>query len=380
MSRNYLIVTVASFFLVLTSCGASKKGTISTRGSTLDGSGLGALECGEQDCERGDFSILTLEEDFEAGSIQTITWESAGDGFTYSVLVSDEAKCATTVTEVTDLSITETKITINEPGVYYVCLIATAGEDQAALEAKNSGKAISVTDSTRAVLNHGTSDKILFGERVVGSETPAALRLANQGAVDATEVSVTGLKEPMRFRGKNRQPGTFPGASSGTCETTIPAGTSCIVGLAFLPTKEGTVEVPVTVSYFDGKETISITLTASATALAPALLAFTPSGSHDFGNVSVGSSAEISLTLENKGKTEAKSLTPSIELPFAYKGNAFPGTGGTCGSTLAPAATCRIIVTFSPDSIDDFTTNLTINYFNGNAGSALQLTLDGAGT
>lgn len=379
MARYYLIGTVACFFLVLTSCGASKKGTISTRGSNLEGNGLGALECGEKDCERGDFSILTLEEDFEAGSIQTITWESAGDGFIYTLLVSGEAKCATTVTEVTDISTTETKITIDEPGVYYICLIATAGEDQAALEAKNSGKAINVTDSTRAVLNHGSSDKIPFGEIVIGREQPVAIRLANQGAIDATEVTVTGLKEPIRFRGKNKLPGTFPGASSGTCETTIPAGTSCIVGLAFLPTKEGAVEVPVTVSYFDGKETISITLTASGTGVSPTLLAFTPSGSHDFGNVSVGSSAEISLTLENKGKTEAKSLTPSIELPFAYKGNAFPGTGGTCGSSLAPAATCRIIVTFSPDSIDDFTTNLTINYFNGNAGSSLQLTLDGAG-
>jgi hypothetical protein len=48
---------------------------------------------------------------------------------------------------------------------------------------------------------------------------------------------------------------------------------------------------------------------------------------------------------------------------FFYPGrNLFPGSGGTCGSTLAANERCKFVVGFAPPRPDMFLTNLTINY------------------
>ena len=51
---------------------------------------------------------------------------------------------------------------------------------------------------------------------------------------------------------------------------------------------------------------------------------------------------------------------------FSYKGGAFPGTGGTCTSTLAGSSTtCDVILIYTPTAVGMTTSDIDITYHNG---------------
>lgn len=87
---------------------------------------------------------------------------------------------------------------------------------------------------------------------------------------------------------------------------------------------------------------------------------------HDFGAVLVESHNEATFTVKNEGVRDATSLTGGFTISaFSYKGGTFPGTGGTCQSTLAPQTSCSIVVVFSPQYADTFAEFIHLNYHNG---------------
>ncbi len=80
----------------------------------------------------------------------------------------------------------------------------------------------------------------------------------------------------------------------------------------------------------------------------------------------VGVTDTETFTVENQGLRDATSIAGDFGLSatFRFPGG-FPGTGGDCGVTLSPGASCTVEVSFSPQYIADFQQALKITYYNG---------------
>jgi N-acetylneuraminic acid mutarotase len=101
----------------------------------------------------------------------------------------------------------------------------------------------------------------------------------------------------------------------------------------------------------------------------------------DFGVRTLNSSTSLTLTIENSGLTAASDLEPDpdqeLEAPFSLKGGFFPGVGGTCSSTLAPGASCTIVLAYNPTTDGEATGTFHLNYVNGLAKVPLSFDLSG---
>ncbi len=104
-------------------------------------------------------------------------------------------------------------------------------------------------------------------------------------------------------------------------------------------------------------QTPTATPTATATqtqAAANSVLAVSDGAAYDFGVTYVGgANVDHTFTLSNQGGAAIAVNSAAFSLgsasPFALKGGAFPGTGGTCisGSLLQPSASCTVVITLS---------------------------------
>lgn len=81
--------------------------------------------------------------------------------------------------------------------------------------------------------------------------------------------------------------------------------------------------------------------------------------SYDFGTLLNGRTTDHTFTLTNSGDGDASSVSAtSLSSPFSFKGGTYPGTGGTCGTTLLAGSSCTIVVEYSPAL--DITSNDTL--------------------
>lgn len=88
----------------------------------------------------------------------------------------------------------------------------------------------------------------------------------------------------------------------------------------------------------------------------------------------------ISVSLRNAGQTAATEISAgSVTAPFDFLGGSYPGAGGTCGSTLDPAAVCTLIFSFSvpPPPAATYSGSVTLNYYDGSAFTSTALDILG---
>jgi nitrous oxidase accessory protein NosD len=74
-------------------------------------------------------------------------------------------------------------------------------------------------------------------------------------------------------------------------------------------------------------------------------LTVAPGPTYGFGAVPVGSSGEQTFTVTPTGGA-VSGVTPAVAAPFSFKGGVYPGTGGTCGTSISAA--CTIVVDYTP--------------------------------
>jgi alpha-tubulin suppressor-like RCC1 family protein len=240
--------------------------------------------------------------------------------------------------------------------------------------AGNSSACVSDTieHNSPAILSlSGTTD---FGDVTLGGTMVRVLTLTNVGGYPASFIVATGLSGDFSFEG-----GTFPGAS-GTCLASLAMGSSCTLAVQFTPTAAGTQSTSLFINYNDGVNTANFNPMLTGRGVSPAILSISEVSPYNYGSVALGGTASYTFTITNTGGNIATALTGSgLATPFMYSGGAFPGIGGTCSTSLPAAASCTIVVNFSPSASSIFNDTILIDYNNGIAAQQVSRDLSGTG-
>ncbi len=167
-----------------------------------------------------------------------------------------------------------------------------------------------------------------FGNVPVGTASaPRSVTLYNY---QTTAITISSITAPSPYS-----------ISGGTCGSTLAANSSCTILVTLTPTALGA--LPAT------------SLTVSTTAPnSPLTAALSGTGSNataltgtsmNFGNVAVGSTSSALGTYLSNYEIAPIAIS-SITAPAPYS-----VAGGTCGSTLAAGASCKILVTLTPTTL-----------------------------
>ncbi len=202
-----------------------------------------------------------------------------------------------------------------------------------------------------------------FGSLATGATTTKAFTVSNSGGVTASAIGEgsPALAAPYSF------PSGFPG-SGGSCGLTLAASASCSIVAKFAPTVIGTTTDTIRVSYSDGQNTQSATRSVTGTGLTPAVLSVSDGPTYDFASHILTTTTTHTFTVSNSGTTTATSLAVvagTVSAPFSYLGGTYPGTGATCGTTLAGSSSCTVIVEFAPTTAGAVSDQVSLSYHNG---------------
>jgi hypothetical protein len=64
---------------------------------------------------------------------------------------------------------------------------------------------------------------------------------------------------------------------------------------------------------------------------------------------------------------------------FSFSGGAYPGSGGTCGTTLSTGVSCTLVLAFDPPAIGQSYGNLTMNISIGGVANQVNKRISGYG-
>ncbi len=237
-----------------------------------------------------------------------------------------------------------------------------------------SSRAIQGTGAAPASLTISDATTYDYGTLAAGGMAEKTFTVSNSGGVSAVTMTGSGLSAPFAFKG-----GGYPG-TGGNCGSSLAAGANCSIVVSYLPTAVGTHNSTITIGYNDGVNAQSATRPVTGTAVAPANITISDGATYNFGTLANGASADKTLTLTNTGAFAASAMTGGgLSAPFSYKGGSYPGTGGTCGSSLNAAATCTVVVTFAPTVSGLHSGSANISYNDGAAAQTSSRAVQGTG-
>ena len=152
----------------------------------------------------------------------------------------------------------------------------------------------------------------------------------------------------------------------------------------YAPLVAGADNTQIDMTYDDGVSLgVVRTRLISGNAADPALLDIDLAAPYDFGTVPTTGSAEVTFTITNNGGVIATAMAGSgLALPFRFAGTGvYPGTTdpAACGATLAPTATCEVVVEYLPTTTGLQTDRMDISYENGAGLTASTRNLRGTG-
>lgn len=92
---------------------------------------------------------------------------------------------------------------------------------------------------------------------------------------------------------------------------------------------------------------------------------FSVSGATNFGTVVAEMiSQPQTLTINNMTSSPMTSISMTLPAPFAFAGGTFPGTAGTCATSLAKLTTCTVVIEARPLATGSLSGTLSISYLN----------------
>lgn len=198
-----------------------------------------------------------------------------------------------------------------------------------------------------------------FGDRPVGSSITYTLTLRSVGGLDATAITGEALSAPFSYTG-----GSYPGG--GTCSGTLSEGDTCTIKIDYDPGSYVLHTDTLTINFHNILSADSIDLNLTGTGVTEANLSISEAGTYNFGTVARGSTTEKEFTISNSGGFVATSITGSgLAAPYTFKGGSYPGTDGTCGTSIAASADCTVFVTLNPSANGTPNDTMNIDYFDG---------------
>lgn len=95
--------------------------------------------------------------------------------------------------------------------------------------------------------------------------------------------------------------------------------------------------------------------------------------SYNYGLLPTSNNVDKVFTLTNTGSDLVSNMSERafFTAAFTYKGGAYPGTNGTCGTFLSAGSNCTIVVTANSASAATFRDTITINYTDTTGGPFL---------
>lgn len=257
---------------------------------------------------------------------QTLSWANGGGATSYDVYFGTDS-----TPDSTELVGNQTTPSYN-PGT-----LANGTTYYWRIDSKNSagtttGDVWSFTTATAPTRVISLSGDLAFGNVTVGSSSQRTLNIANTGNSTLTVNSIS-----------------YPSGFSGNWSGTIVAGGSQNVPVTFSPSSATSYSGNLTVN--SDATSGTATRAVSGTGIATPTRVISLSGDLAFGDVTVASSSQRTLTIANTGNSV---LTVSgISYPGGFSGN-WSGLIAAGGSQNVP-------VTFSPTSATSYSGNLTVN-------------------
>lgn len=204
-----------------------------------------------------------------------------------------------------------------------------------------------------------------FGDQTIGTTSPARrVMLANTGTAS---MSISGIS----IAGS----AAFAIAANG-CGTTLAAGASCAIDVAFTPAQAGAASATLRAADSAAGSPHAVSLGGNGVAGPVGSPTLAPTTLVDYGDVQLGQrSAPQPFTLGNGG---AASYTISAIAITGADASSFAIDAGGCaaGQAIAAAASCTVSVSFAPAAIGAKTARLEVTASNG---SQLSVDLRGAG-
>ncbi|MCB9025374.1 MAG: choice-of-anchor D domain-containing protein [Bdellovibrionaceae bacterium] len=229
------------------------------------------------------------------------------------------------------------------------------------------------TGATAALLTISDGPLYDYGSQAIGSNTDKTFTVQNTGGLTATVMTDLGIAAPFSFKG-----GGYPG-TGGTCGASLASTATCSIVVRYSPTVGGSHSDAIEISYNDGLIVKTVTRDVQGLAANSAFLAISDGPTYDYGNKAVGSTTEKTFTIQNTGSITATAINGNgLAVPFNFKGGSYPGSGGNCGSTLNAAASCTVVINFSPLTSGAKSDTLIMDYNDGVA--ATSATRDLVGT
>jgi len=206
-----------------------------------------------------------------------------------------------------------------------------------------------------------------FGNVVVGSSSaPVELTLVNASPTLSLSINLGTLAAPFS-------------RSSGTCGAngfTLASSESCNLTLAFSPLQKGLASGNFPVTYSVGAATPTtknLALSGNGTQPTTAVLVFNPSPA-SFGNVKVGETKKMDITLKNSGLGAATGLGFSSTAELYFEGQS------ACGGSIAPDSECTFKLVLKPLASGSFSKSIGVGYSDGAQAKVATMTADAAVT
>ncbi len=95
-------------------------------------------------------------------------------------------------------------------------------------------------------------------------------------------------------------------------------------------------------------------------------LSISDATTYDYGSINVSTATDKTFTVTNAGILPVNGMAGAAfgNAAYTFKGGTYPGTGGTCSTSLSGSASCTVVVTANRASTGTVTDTLQINYVN----------------
>lgn len=249
-----------------------------------------------------------------------------------------------------------------------------------------------VRTATRAIQGTGRNVALLtisdgptydFGNVIVGSTSDHTFTVTNGASRDTATlgtVSTAGLALGGPYL-------LVTGMGAGTCVTgaTLAAGASCTLVVQF--SNIDLVRTPannpdtITLTYNNGVTSTTATRDITGTSLATASLTISDQGFAYPTTDTGGDSSSKTFTVTAASGVRATATLGTVDTASISLAAPFTLTGGSCatGGTLAPGATCTLIVVFAPISPGAANDTISLSYNNGISGVSATNAISGSG-